>query len=145
MTFNCTVIINKPISAVVPLFSNPKYLKDYQDGFIKKVLISGEAGQVGAISKMYYKQGKGEMELTETILENKLPDYFLGSYHHKHMDNTMKSTFEALSDTQTKYSAEIDYTAFRGFIPKLMRFFPSIFKKQVEKWLVNFKAFAEKY
>jgi hypothetical protein len=39
---------------------------------------------------MYYKQGKRELELTETITANRLPDSFEASYHHIHMDNTMK-------------------------------------------------------
>lgn len=144
MKFTCTIDIKKPKNIVAELFANPKYLCEYQDGFISKELISGEAGKNYSVSKMLYKMGKGEMELTETIVENNLPDLFLAKYHHKHMDNTMLCKFEAIDDTTTKYSSEIQYTAFRGFIPKTMAFlFPNMFKKQVNKWLVNFKKFAE--
>ena len=145
MKFTCSVTINVSKEKASAYFANPAYLKEHQEGFLRKELISGELGQVDTISKLYYKQGKGEMELTETILVNKLPDEFMAQYHHKFTDNTMKSSFTALSENETRYDAVIDYTAFRGFMVKIMAFIaPSFFKKQVQKWLQNFKVFVEK-
>ena len=145
MKFTCSVIINQPVEKTVALFSNPDHLKEYQDGFLRKDLISGQEGQEGAVSNMYYKMGKREMEITETIVTNNLPDEFFGRYHHKHMDNTMKCWFEAIDTNTTHYHTEIHYTAFRGLLPKLMAtLFPGMFRKQVQKWLNNFKVFAEK-
>ena len=145
MNFTCSVTINKPRKIVVDFFANPDFLGEYQEGFIKKVLIFGEVGKENTVSKMYYKMGKGEMELTETILKNDLLDIFLAQYHHKHTDNTMQSSFIVLDENTTQYDAEIHYTAFRGFVVKVMAFlFPSFFKKQVQKWLTNFKVFVEK-
>ena len=145
MKFICTVVINKPKEKVANLFANPDFLGEYQDGFLKRVLISGKNGEEKTISKLYYKMGKGEMELTETVLKNDLPNSFSAFYLHKHTENTMTSTFSAIDDTTTKYEAEINYTAFKGFAVKMMKFlFPSMFKKQVQKWLNNFKIFVEK-
>lgn len=144
MKFICSVIINQPIEIVAEYFADSKYLGKYQPDFIKKELISGENGQKNAISKMYYKQGKGTMELTETVLENHLPNEFIGHYHHSHMDNTMASKFTSLSKNKTRYDAEIEYLEFRGFMPKVLAiFFPNMFKKQVQKQLDNFKKFVE--
>jgi len=144
MKFTCSVTINAPREKVVTYFANPEYLKEYQEGFLRKELISGKQGQVNSISKMYYKQSKKEMELTETIQVNQLPDEFMAQYHHKFTDNTMKSTFTALDENKTRYDAEIDYTAFRGFMVNVMVLIaPSFFKKQVAKWLQNFKVFVE--
>ena len=93
---------------------------------------------------MYYQTGKRTMVLTETILNNSLPKEFSSKYHHKYMDNTMKCEFTPINAHQTKYAQEIEYTAFRGFLPKIIAIlFPSFFKKQVQKWLDKFKAFAE--
>ena len=145
MKFICSVTINKPRKNIVAFFSNPKYLKEYQEGFIRKTHISGNEGQTGAISKMYYKMGKGEMELTETITNNSLPDFFAGQYHHKHTDNTMLCTFKELDSNTTQCDWEVEYTAFRGFVINVMKtVLPSMFKKQVQKWLQNFKTFVEK-
>lgn len=144
MKFTCSVIINQPKNKVVAYFSNPEYLANYQEGFLRKEPISGNSLEDNSVSKLYYKMGKGEMELTETVLKNELPNSFLAQYHHKHTDNTMKSIFTELSKNQTQYDAEINYTALRGFIVKLMSFLaPSFFKKQVQKWLDNFKVFLE--
>ncbi|MBX2827866.1 MAG: SRPBCC family protein [Flavobacteriaceae bacterium] len=144
MKFTCTTEIECPQEKVAALFANPKYLKEYQDSFISKELLQGEEGKNGAVSRMLYKQGKGQMELTETILENNLPHSFLGHYHHKDMDNTMRCEFIRLGDSRTRYISEIEYTAFRGFMPKMMaKLFPGLFKKQVQKWLDSFKDFAE--
>jgi hypothetical protein len=145
MKFGGSVDVDQPLEKTAALFANPGYLKEYQDGFLRKELISGTEGEDGAVSKMYYQHGKQEMELTETITENNLPHSFEAFYHHKHMDNTLKTTFKALSDTQTRYTAEGEYLVFRGFIPKMMAaLFPKLFSKQAQKWMDNFKAFAEK-
>jgi len=145
MKFKCSVNIDCPIKKVVELFKDPRYLREYQDGFIRKELISGNEGEVNAVAKMFYKHGKKEMLITETIIVNNLPDEFIGNYHHKHMDNTMKCNFRKIGENQTKYTSEIEYTAFRGFLPKLLAYlFPGLFKKQVQKWLDNFKEFVEK-
>ena len=144
MKFICTVIINQPKEKVAAYFKNSDYLGEYQEGFLRKEVISGTPFEENTISKLYYKMGNGEMELTETVIKNDLPNSFLAQYHHKHTDNTMKSIFTSLGENQTRYDAEIDYTALRGFMVKLMAFIaPSFFKKQVQKWLNNFKIFLE--
>lgn len=145
MRFKSSIDINKPKDEVAKIFANPTYLHEYQDGFVKKELVSGVEGQDGAVSNMFYKQGKRELELTETIVKNDLPDSFEGFYHHKHMDNTMKCTFMALNDVTTRYDSEFEYTRVSWIIPKLMfMLFPSMFKKQGEKWMKQFKEFVEK-
>ncbi|NND34496.1 MAG: SRPBCC family protein [Saprospiraceae bacterium] len=144
MKFSGTIEINKPRSLVVKYFADPEYLGEYQDGFIKKELVSGTQGQDGAVSKMYYKYGKRDMELKETIIANRLPDSFESSYHHKHMDNTMKCKFTAINDNRTRYDYEFEYVRFSGFMPKLIAtLFPGMYRKQGEKWLQQFKTFIE--
>jgi hypothetical protein len=93
MKFNGFVEITKSRDYVVKYFVDSQYLGEYQDGFIKKNLISGELGMDGAVSKIYYKCGKREMELKETIIANRLPESFESSYHHLHIDNYMRCKF----------------------------------------------------
>lgn len=144
MKFNCSVTINQPLEKVVKLFKDSNNKKAYQTGFLRQELVSGEEGQKGAISKIYFKSGSQEMELTETIITNQLPHTFIGQYHHRLMDNTMKSTFTKINTLQTRYVTEIEYTEFRGMMPKLMAyFFPDTFRKPPQKWLNNFKKFVE--
>ena len=145
MKFRGSKDINQSREKVTELFIDTNNLKEYQDGFIKKELIEGEAAEDGAVSAMYYKYGKRDMVLTETITKNDLPNSFEASYHHKHMDNTMKCTFTEIGENITRYEYEFEYTRIDWFLPKLMAIlFPSMYRKQGEKWMEQFKIFAEK-
>ena len=68
MHYKGEIEIDRPISTVAELFSDPSNRIHYQDGFLRKELIKGEAGQDGAVSRMFYQMGKKEMMLTETIV-----------------------------------------------------------------------------
>ncbi len=145
MKFKGSKDINHNKDKLAKIFADPNNLKEYQDGFVRKELISGREGEDGAVSKMYYKHGKHDMELTETITANRLPDSFEASYHHKHMDNTMKCTFTALDNDKTRYAYEFEYTRINWIMPKLMAIlFPGMYRKPAEKWMNQFKEFAEK-
>ena len=145
MKFTGFVDIERPRDVVVSYFINPKYLGEYQDGFIKKELISGDTGEAGAVSMLYYGDDKRKMELRETIITNDLPNVFIAQYHHKHMDNSMKCEFQPLDDDRTRYKYEFEYTRINWIMPKLMAIlFPSVYRKQGEKWMRQFKEFVEK-
>lgn len=145
MKFSGTVDINKPIDEVVNLFMDKQYMGEYQKGFLRKEVISGKEGHEGAISKIYYQYGKQEMEITETVVSNQLPNSIEVFCHHKHMDNTLKTCFESLDNGKTRYKMEGEYVIFRGFMPKLLKILsPSLFKKEPQKWMDNFKLFVEK-
>lgn len=140
MKFNCSIHINKPLKVVTEAFLDPESMKHSQEGFIGKELLSGNANETGAKYKLIYKK----FEMQETIIENNLPHSFEGLYEHKNMTNTMKSSFKAISENETAFSAEIDYTEFNGFVIKIIaKLFPSMFKKQGDKWLQRFKVYIE--
>ena len=73
MKYKCEIVINLPITDVVELWSNETYFKHWQDGFQSIEIIEGEAGEIGAKSKILLQQGKRKMVLMETIISNKLP------------------------------------------------------------------------
>ena len=144
MKFGGSIDIDRPLQIVADLFADPDNLSKYQEGFVRKQLVSGTEGKDGAISKLYYANNGREMELTETIVTNRLPSSFEAHYHHTHMDNTLKTTFTALSENRTRYETEGEYVAIRGLVPRLMaRLFPGVFTKQAQRWLDNFRTFAE--
>ena len=145
MKFTCSVEINLPIEEVVRLYDNPDNLIEWQDGFVAIESISGNSGEEGAKSKMVYMMRDQEMEIIETIKVNNLPEEKTGEYAHKHMVNTMTTRFKEISAHITLYEADVEYTKFIGFVPKMMAFLmPGVFKKQTQKWLNQFKKFAER-
>lgn len=145
MKFTCSTVIDVPIQDVIKLWAEENNYKKWQDGFVSIELQEGIKGTIGAKSLIILQQGSRKMELIETILSNNLPYEKKALYEHLHMDNTQITKFIDLDNFQTKYISEIDYFNFKSFLPKIMAFlFPGIFKKQVQKWLDNFKKFAEK-
>ncbi len=144
MYFECSIDINMPIDQVVKAWKDDDLKPSWQDGFLGMQIISGERYEVGGQSRIFYKHGKSEMELIETVLENNLPYLFKGLYEHEHMDNYMTVRFEELEDGKTKYRIEIDYFKFKSLMPKMMALvMPKFFKKPVEKWMLQFKQIVE--
>ncbi|NER15273.1 hypothetical protein GWK08_17585 [Leptobacterium flavescens] len=144
MKYSGSIEIEKPVELVTRLFTDPEGMKEYQDGFIKKELLSGREGNEGAISKMYYQYGKRDMILTETIVSNNLPDSFEATYHHKHMDNTFKCSLIELNENRTRYEYAYEYTRM-SLIPRIMGIlFPKMYRQQGEKWMKQFKEFVER-
>jgi len=145
MKYTCTIEIDLPREKAAKLWADESNFKEWQDGFISIERLSGTAEAEGAKSRILLKQGKGQMELTETIIHSNLPEEKKAFYEHEHMDNTQTTRFEAISTAKTRCTSEVEYTEFKSFIPKVMAFlFPGMFKKQSQKWLNQFKAFAEK-
>jgi hypothetical protein len=144
MKFKCSTTINLPLERTVELFNKKEHCYKWQDGLQRIELIDGIEGQEGAKSKMHFKNKKYEFDLIETILVNNLPEEMTGLYEHKHMDNTMTNSFTAIDSHTTRYDVFIEYIKFKSFMPKLMAFLmPGMFKKQTQKWLDQFKLFAE--
>ena len=144
MKYTCTVLINAPLDTTVALWKDETYFKEWQDGFKSIEHLSGTPNTKGATSKILF-QGKKEMELLETIILSNLPEEKSALYEHIHMTNTQTTNFKAVGENQTAYTATLEYTKFNGFMVTVMaKLFPSKFKAQSQKWMNQFKAFAEK-
>lgn len=144
MKFTCLTEIYVSREKVVSLWQEPENLKDWQIGFKSYKHTVGKPGKVGSKTILTYSTKSNVFDLEETIIENNLPDVFEGEYVHEKMTNRMRNTFVALGPDATIWKAEIHYTKFNGLGMKLFAFLgKKIFKKQTQKWLDNFKAFAE--
>ena len=144
MKFSCSIEINRSREDVVRLWIDPTHFDKWQEGYHQSKVIDGNQGSTGSKTLLVYQQGKRTMELLESVIVNELPERYEGLYEHKHMVNTMTTTFNIISDEVTKMESEIEYIEFRHLIPRLMSWLmPGMFKKQVQKWMNNFKAFAE--
>lgn len=144
MKFTCTVDINLPMNRVLELWLDESNNHAWQDGFKSKELIEGNQDEIGSKYRIILEQGNRKMELIETLLSNDLPKERKSLVEHIHMDNTQLVRFEAISDEKTRYVSEIEYIKFKHFVPRIMaKLFPKMFKTQVQKWLDQFKTFAE--
>lgn len=142
MKYTITTTIDLPRNKVIELFDNPDNLPKWQHELQSFDHISGEPGKPGAKSKLKYKMGKREVEMIETITVRNLPEEFSGTYEAKGVLNIQKNYFKEMGENQTKWISETEFKL-SGFMKVMGWFMPGAFKKQSQKYLDQFKAFAE--
>lgn len=144
MKYSNHVIINKPLSRVIELFDSEENLYKWMDGLQSYEHVSGEAGKEGSVAKMRFIMGKRDVEMTETTTKNNFPHEYSAVYETKGIYNPQQNLFTAIDENTTKYESISEFR-FDGFGMKLMGWLmPGAFKKQSQKYLDAFKAFAEK-
>jgi len=135
--------IDLPRHQVIELFNNQENLFKWQTGLQRFEHLSGEPGQPGARSNLHYLLGKRPMVLTETIIDNNLPDEFNGRYEWPGGENTLRNRFLELGSGRTRWVSTCDYK-FSSTMMKLMGcVMPGMFRRQNLRFLQNFKAFCE--
>ena len=143
MKYTCSVEVPVSRSKCIELWFDVSKMNRWQDGFKHKTWLEGEPNAVGSIADILLSQQGRKLELRERIISNQLPDFIEGEYVHEHMTNTQKVIFEELDASTTRVITEVDYTQFNKLIVKIMAMiFPSMFRKQSQKWLDQFKEMA---
>ena len=144
MKYQNQIEINQPLKRVIELFDNPENLKYWQPGLESFEHISGTPGQPGTKSRLKYNMGNRKIEMIETITRRNLPDEFSGTYEAKGVYNIISNKFFPLGDYKTKWVAENEFQ-FSGFMKLMGWLMPGMFKKQSQKFMEDFKKFAENY
>ncbi|PHR71850.1 MAG: hypothetical protein COA67_05510 [Lutibacter sp.] len=144
MKYICSIDINLSLDKTVELWEDESNFKEWQDGFKSIEHISGAPNSKGAKSKIILEE-KRKIELLETIISYDLPNEKVALYEHIHMTNIQTTRFKEIQKNKTQYTSEVEYIKFNGFMIKLMgKLFPNKFKAQSQKWMNQFKEFAEK-
>ena len=142
MRYQQEITINKPRKEVVEKFSNPDNMKHWQRGFIFMKPINGQMGEDGSQNLLKYDMGKREVEMTETILKNNLPDEYSATYEAKGVYNYQINKFSPTMEKNTLWITDNEFM-FSGFMKFFGWFMPGAFKKQTRKYMEDFKAFVE--
>lgn len=143
MKYRCEITIDLPRDAVVALFQNLEYRKHWQPGLVNLVHIEGTPGEVNAKTDIYCKMGKKDMVITETILEQHLPDYISAMYVSGGMENISTDEFIANPNHTTTYVSEQEFYSNKILHRLMLIFAPGMFKKTTQEALSAFKAFCE--
>ena len=91
MKYSLELVINLPRDRLVELFDNQENVKKWQPDLVTFEHKSGEAGKVGAESRLVYRMGKGEQEMIETIVARNLPEEFSATYEADGVWNKLNS------------------------------------------------------
>ena len=143
MKYQLEQIINLPLSQTIEKMDNADNMKHWQRGLVSHIHLSGEPGAKGAKMELQYNSGKRKITMVETIIKNDFPNSFDATYEAKGVYNLQQNTFEELPDGRTKWTSNAEFK-FENFGLKAMAFLmPGVFKKQSQKYMNDFKAFAE--
>lgn len=143
MKYTTEIIIDLPREEVIRKLDNPDNMKHWQRGLKNYEMLEGIPGKEGSRMKLEYKMGKRDMVLTETITKNNFPEEFHANYDTKGVHNVQRNYFHEIEGNKTKWVSESEFE-FGGFGMKLMSWLmPGAFKKQSQKYLNDFKNFAE--
>lgn len=144
MKYTCEIIIDLPREEVIEKLDNPDNMKYWQKGLIGYKVLQGKSGEKGAQMELEYQLGKRHMVLIETITNNNFPEEFHADYDTKGVQNIQKNYFHKIDANTTKWESVCEFK-FSGIGMKLMgTLMPFAFKKQSNKYLLDFKNFAEK-
>ncbi|GAA4318788.1 hypothetical protein GCM10023115_44810 [Pontixanthobacter gangjinensis] len=142
MKYQLEITINKPRKEVVEKFSDPKNMKHWQRGFIFMKPINGKLGEEGSQNLLKYDMGKRQIEMTETIIKNNLPEEYSATYEAKGVYNYQVNRFSPTLEKSTLWTTDNEFQ-FSGFMKLVGWFLPGAFKKQSRKYMEDFKAFVE--
>lgn len=142
MKYTTTMNISLPREKVIALFDSTENLYKWQPGLLNFEHISGETGKEGAQSRLRYKMGKREVEMTETITRRNLPEEFTGTYEAKGVWNKQENFFEEVSAEETRWTSISEFRC-SGFMKIICWVMPGSFKKQTLQFMNQFKEFAE--
>lgn len=142
MKYVLDVEIDVPRTRVIELFDDHSNLKEWQPDFIRIEPISGEPGQPGEKTRQWYKMGKREIEMIETITVRNPPEEYSATYEAKHIWNRVDCRFTELGEDRTRWHMEIEFKC-RGMMRIMAVLAPSMFKKESLASMQRFKEFAE--
>lgn len=135
--------INLPRARVLELFGDPANLKKWQPDLLSFESVSGTPRQPGAKSRLKYKMGSRDVEMIETITVRNLPEEFSATYEAKGVFNIVKNYFTAPTANTTHWVCENEFQM-TGFMKLIGWLMPGTFKKESQKYVDQFTAFAEK-
>ncbi len=142
MKYTLSNTINKPLKEVIEKFKDPEGVKHWMEGLQRIEHISGTPGEVDAKSDFYFLYKKKEMKISETILEQDLPNQIKFAYRSPMGYNEVEMRFEKLSDNSVK-QINNSYFELKGFMKVMGFLMKGMFKKQSLKYMNAFKKYVE--
>jgi hypothetical protein len=142
MKYTLSNTISKPLEEVVEKFKDPEGVKHWMEGLQRIEHLSGTPGEVGAKSDFYFLHKEKEMKISETILEQDLPNQIKFAYQSPMGYNEVEMLFEKLSEKSVKQTNN-SYFELKGFMKVMSFLMKGMFKKQSLKYMTAFEKYVE--
>lgn len=141
--YTVSVEVDLPRERFLELYLDPANLPRWQTGLQSIEPLGGEPGHEGAQTKLVFQNGKRRIELVETITKRALPDEIHGLYEWAGGQNTLVNRFMAIGPATTRWESTCAYDLTHVMLKVMGAVAPGMFRRQNQKFLDNFKAFAE--
>ena len=143
MKYRTEIDIDLPRAKVVALYADHDNYQHWQPSLLKIERLKGQGFEVGSQARLTVKMGKRQMDMTETISRNDLPEGVDQIYETSGVYNKNINTFIEVDKTKTRWVQE-NIFEFEKFPMKLLgTLMPGAFKKQSQKYMADFKRFAQ--
>ena len=142
MKYTLSNTINRPLEEVIEKFIEPDGAIHWMEGLQKIERLSDKPHEVGAKSNFHFLHRNKKMQITETILEQNLPDQIKFGFQSTMGYNEVEMLFERLSDDSVK-QINNSYFELKGFMKVFGFLMKGMFKKQSLKYMVSFKKYVE--
>jgi carbon monoxide dehydrogenase subunit G len=136
------VIIDRPREQVLELIMTPGNFARWQPGVKKFELLSGQQGQPGARAKVVLDMHGLKLEMTETIVERRMPDVYTLRYEGKGVKNVVENRFYEDGPGKTRWvvTNTLDFSLATAMASGFIK---DIVVKQNQESMQRFKAWAE--
>ena len=142
MKYSCELTIDRPRDRVIELFEDTDNLGKWQDGFVSFTPRQEGTGKPGDKADLVYMMGKRRVEMVETIVSINMPEELTATYEAKGVWNKVDNIFSDTPEGHTRWRVETEFRC-TGLMWLFARLAPGMFRKETEKYMSNFKAFAE--
>lgn len=153
MKYTNSIEIALPREKVAQLLADPAHIPKWLRGVVLHEPVSGIHGQLGTKSRVVMRSGKRQIECTETITRREPADLhdiptevvvrFDREIDGAGMWNVVRDRLTETGPETTLWESESEFR-FSSSLMRLMGFLmPSVFRRQSQQHMRDFKAFAE--
>jgi hypothetical protein len=118
-------------------------LTKWQPDLVKVEHLSGVPGEVGAKTNQVNRQGRGQLEIVETITTMRPPDEFSATYEAGSVWTLVECRFYEIGKNRTRWVLTSEFRSTNVLVKLMTLCMPGMFRKQTTKYMQLFKDFAE--
>ena len=142
MKLKFEIDIDANIDTVWKAFDDAEGLRRWQAGLRSRRQLSGTPGQPGAIAELEYGENGRAVTLTETVTENRAPDFRAAIYESPRGSTIVVSHFRSLDDRTTRWTSWANFR-FRGVMKLMSIFTAGAIRRRTEDDMHRFKMMVE--
>ena len=142
MKYRLELEIDCPREKVAALYADPENWREWQQGLVSWSMISGEARNDGAKTRLVNRFGRRDVEIVEKVESNRLPETLICTYEAEGAWNRVVSRFSETDAGTTLWEFETEFRC-RGLLRLAGLLMPGMFRKASMKEMQAFRRFAE--